>query len=60
MPIAPACCTASPAATTGRRPGRLASLLGALKIARRGGQNHRFTREQVGVLYHEAYGTRIW
>ena len=40
--------------------GRLASLLGAIKIARRGGQNHRFTRDQVGALYHEAFGTRVW
>jgi len=40
--------------------GRLASLLGSLKIARRGGQNHRFTRDQVGALYHQAFGTRVW
>ncbi|MGE5524385.1 MAG: carbohydrate kinase family protein [Rhodospirillaceae bacterium] len=40
--------------------GRLASLLGALKIACRGGQNHRFTRDQIGVLYKESFGTRIW
>jgi adenosine kinase len=40
--------------------GRLASLLGALKIARRGGQNHRFTREEVAVRFEEAFGVRLW
>jgi len=40
--------------------GRLASLLGALKIARRGGQNHRFTREEIGERFKESFGTRLW
>ncbi|MCC6532227.1 MAG: carbohydrate kinase family protein [Burkholderiales bacterium] len=40
--------------------GRLASLLGALKIASRGGQNHRFTPAEVGERYREAFGTRLW
>ncbi len=40
--------------------GRLASLLGAIKIEQRGGQNHRYSRDQVGVLYHKAFGERIW
>jgi adenosine kinase len=40
--------------------GRLASLIGALKIACRGGQNHRFTSAEIGVRYREAFGTTIW
>jgi adenosine kinase len=40
--------------------GRLASLLGALKIARRGGQNHQFTRAEVGVRFTESFGTTLW
>jgi adenosine kinase len=40
--------------------GRLASLLGSIKIAQRGGQNHRFTRDEIGDRYREAFGSRIW
>jgi adenosine kinase len=40
--------------------GRLASLLGAIKIAQRGGQNHRFERDEIGERYREAFGSRIW
>jgi adenosine kinase len=40
--------------------GRLASLLGAIKIAQRGGQNHRFTREEIAQRYRESFGSRIW
>ena len=40
--------------------GRLASLLGAIKIARRGGQNHQFTRDEIGQRYKENFGTRLW
>ncbi|HEV7802358.1 MAG TPA: carbohydrate kinase family protein [Burkholderiales bacterium] len=40
--------------------GRLAALLGAIKIAQRGGQNHRFTRDEVAQRYREAFGSRIW
>jgi len=40
--------------------GRLASLLGSIKIAERGGQNHVFTREEIGQRYRESFGTRIW
>jgi adenosine kinase len=40
--------------------GRLASLLGSIKIAQRGGQNHRFTRDEVAQRYHEAFGSRPW
>jgi adenosine kinase len=40
--------------------GRLASLLGSIKIAQRGGQNHRYTRDEIGDRYREAFGSRIW
>ena len=40
--------------------GRLASLLGSIKIGHRGGQNHRFTRDEIAGRYREAYGSRIW
>ena len=36
--------------------GRLASLLGALKIASRGGQNHRPTRDQLAALFKQHFG----
>jgi len=38
------------------RTGRLASLLGSLKIASRGGQNHAVTRDAVAALYEERFG----
>jgi len=40
--------------------GRLASLLGAIKIAQRGGQNHRFTRDEIGARFKENFGTTLW
>jgi adenosine kinase len=40
--------------------GRLASLLGAIKIAQRGGQNHRFTRDEIAERYSASFGIRIW
>lgn len=40
--------------------GQLASLMGALKIANRGGQNHRFERDEIGQRYFEAFGNRIF
>lgn len=39
--------------------GRLASLLGALKIASRGGQNHRPTRDQLAALFKQHFGYAI-
>jgi adenosine kinase len=36
--------------------GRLASLLGSIKIAQRGGQNHRFTRDEVEQRFRDAFG----
>ncbi|HSQ81574.1 MAG TPA: carbohydrate kinase family protein [Casimicrobiaceae bacterium] len=40
--------------------GNLASVMGALKIASRGGQNHAVDRERVAALHYEAFGTRPW
>ena len=43
-----------------RTTGQLASLVGALKIAHRGGQNHRFTRDEIGARYRETFASAIW
>ncbi len=40
--------------------GRLASLMGAIKIASRGGQNHAPSREEIGERYRAAFGANIW
>ena len=40
--------------------GRLASLLGALKIAHRGGQNHHLTRAEIAARFKESFGTVPW
>jgi adenosine kinase len=40
--------------------GRLASLLGSIKIAQRGPQNHELTRESVADRFREAFGTALW
>jgi adenosine kinase len=42
------------------RAGRLASLMGALKIAHRGGQNHYYSREEIAVRYRRAFGHAPW
>ncbi|WP_028450486.1 carbohydrate kinase family protein [Chitinibacter tainanensis] len=36
--------------------GRLASLLGSIKIAHQGGQNHKFTRVELAEQYQTAFG----
>jgi adenosine kinase len=40
--------------------GRLASQLGAIKVACRGGQNHHFTREEIAERYKNAFGAAAW
>ena len=40
--------------------GRLASLMGSIKIAHRGGQNHPLSREEIGQRYKAVFGTAIW
>jgi adenosine kinase len=39
--------------------GRLASVMGAIKVASRGGQNHRPSRADIGALYRRSFGTDI-
>jgi len=39
--------------------GRLASLMGSLKIASRGGQNHKHTRIELADLFKQHFGSRI-
>lgn len=40
--------------------GRLASLLGALKIAQRGPQNHSFTHDSIAEIYKANFGAVPW
>jgi adenosine kinase len=42
------------------RTGRLASLLGSLKIASRGGQNHALSRDATAALYYERFGQPLF
>ncbi|MEO9135109.1 MAG: carbohydrate kinase family protein [Casimicrobiaceae bacterium] len=43
-----------------QRTGNLASVMGSIKIACRGGQNHVVDREAVAERYREAFGERPW
>jgi adenosine kinase len=40
--------------------GRLGALLGAIKIAQRGAQNHRFTRAEIETRFRSAFGYSPW
>ena len=40
--------------------GRLASLLGSIKIAERGAQNHQFSRDEIGARFRDAFGRSPW
>lgn len=40
--------------------GRLASLMGSIKIAHRGGQNHQPSREEIGERFRRAFGYTAW
>ncbi|WP_323000926.1 carbohydrate kinase family protein [Denitromonas sp.] len=40
--------------------GRLASVMGSLKIAHRGGQNHRPSRTEIAERYAAAFGEKPW
>jgi adenosine kinase len=42
------------------RTGRLAAVLGAIKIARRGAQNHAPTRDEIEARYRRAFGHSPW
>ncbi len=39
--------------------GRLASLMGSIKIAHRGGQNHKLTHEEIAGRYRTAFGENL-
>jgi adenosine kinase len=40
--------------------GQLASVMGSIKIASKGGQNHELSREKVASVYRQAFGTSPW
>ena len=40
--------------------GRLASLLGSVKIAERGAQNHQFTRGEIGARFRDVFHRSPW
>ena len=40
--------------------GRLAAVMGAIKIAHRGGQNHVPSREEIASRHARAFGARPW
>ena len=40
--------------------GRLAAVMGAIKIAHRGGQSHQPSRAEIGAVYEQAFGARLW
>jgi adenosine kinase len=42
------------------RTGRLAAVLGTLKIAAQGGQNHAVTRERVAAVHDAAFAATLW
>jgi len=43
-----------------QQTGRLASLLGALKITQRGGQNHHFTRDEIAARFRQNFAIALW
>jgi len=43
-----------------QKTGQLASLMGSLKIASRGGQNHYATRDELDARYRKAFGASLW
>ena len=40
--------------------GRLAAVMGSIKIAHRGGQNHQPSREEIAERYRKAFGAMPW
>ena len=39
---------------------RLASLMGSIKIAHRGGQNHKPLRDDIAAQYRAVFGDALW
>ncbi len=42
------------------RCGRLAAVMGAIKIGQRGGQNHAPSRDEIAGIYRSAFGETLW
>ncbi|HEY3431476.1 MAG TPA: carbohydrate kinase family protein [Rhodocyclaceae bacterium] len=42
------------------KSGRLASLMGSIKIAHRGGQNHKLSRDDIASQYQAAFSEALW
>ena len=42
------------------KTGRLASLMGSIKIAHRGGQNHKLTQDDIAGRYCSAFAADLW
>ena len=42
------------------RTGRLASVMGSIKVESRGGQNHHVTRDDIATRYRSAFGDSPW
>lgn len=42
------------------KTGRLAAVMGAIKIAHRGGQNHQPTRDEIAARFEKAFGSHPW
>jgi adenosine kinase len=42
------------------KTGQLAAVMGAIKIARRGGQNHRPSRDEISERFASAFGSAPW
>ncbi|MFZ2854876.1 MAG: carbohydrate kinase family protein [Rhodocyclaceae bacterium] len=42
------------------KTGRLAAVMGSIKIAHRGGQNHRASRSEIGERFAAAFGATPW
>ena len=42
------------------KTGRLASLMGSIKIAHRGGQNHKLKRDDIATRYSAEFGDKLW
>ncbi|HEY1181220.1 MAG TPA: carbohydrate kinase family protein [Rhodocyclaceae bacterium] len=43
-----------------QKTGQLASLMGSIKIAHRGAQNHKLSRDEIAQRYQAAFGTSLW
>jgi len=42
------------------KTGRLASLMGSIKIAHRGGQNHKLKPDDIAMRYSAEFGDKLW